>query len=144
MLISYFSLFYTKDPYIKPHQKKNIINYQYSGADLGLTYNYVLSPSANWFVHYVPTCISANVVTLSGFVMNVAMNIILVVCFGFDLKGPLSPWFLYLLGIEYFLYHFLDTLDGKQARKLGTASSLGMLVDHGVDCTTSFLSNVFM
>jgi len=33
----------------------------------------------------------------------------------------------------YFCYRILDEMDGKQARKTGNASPLGMLMDHGLD-----------
>lgn len=39
------------------------------------------------------------------------------------------------------MYQNLDALDGKQARKLGLASPLGQLFDHGLDC---FLSTFFL
>ena len=37
------------------------------------------------------------------------------------------------------MYQNLDALDGKQARKLGLASPLGQLFDHGCDCCSSTL-----
>jgi len=37
------------------------------------------------------------------------------------------------MGVSYFLYRVLDELDGKQARKTGNASPLGLLFDHGFD-----------
>jgi ethanolaminephosphotransferase len=33
----------------------------------------------------------------------------------------------------------LDNLDGKQARRTGTSSPLGMMFDHGCDALTTFL-----
>lgn len=37
------------------------------------------------------------------------------------------------MGLCYFMYRMLDELDGKQARKTGNSSALGMLFDHGCD-----------
>jgi ethanolaminephosphotransferase len=33
----------------------------------------------------------------------------------------------------------LDNLDGKQARRTGTSSPLGLMFDHGCDALTTFL-----
>ena len=33
----------------------------------------------------------------------------------------------------------LDNMDGKQARRTGSSSPLGMLFDHGCDALTTFL-----
>jgi len=38
------------------------------------------------------------------------------------------------MGIAAFLYIHFDALDGKQARRTGSSSPLGQLVDHGCDC----------
>lgn len=38
------------------------------------------------------------------------------------------------MGVAAFSYLHLDALDGKQARRTGTSSPLGQLVDHGCDC----------
>lgn len=50
------------------------------------------------------------------------------------------PFFaLILFGISYLCYHYLDVLDGKHARRTGSSSALGMLMDHGCDALTTFL-----
>lgn len=38
------------------------------------------------------------------------------------------------MGIAAFLYIHFDAVDGKQARRTGSSSPLGQLVDHGCDC----------
>ena len=38
------------------------------------------------------------------------------------------------MGIAAFAYIHFDAMDGKQARRTGTSSPLGQLVDHGCDC----------
>ena len=40
------------------------------------------------------------------------------------------------MGVCYFTYRMFDELDGKQARRTGNASPLGMLFDHGCDSFT--------
>ena len=41
--------------------------------------------------------------------------------------------FFFLAGISYFVYRMLDEMDGKQARRTGNSSPLGLLFDHGCD-----------
>ena len=49
------------------------------------------------------------------------------------------PKILYLIGaFGLFLFHLLDILDGKQARRLGASSPIGQLLDHGMDSYTLF------
>ena len=51
------------------------------------------------------------------------------------------PWTLLLFGTCIFVYQTLDNIDGKQARRTGTSSPLGMLMDHGCDALgVSFLT----
>jgi ethanolaminephosphotransferase len=35
-------------------------------------------------------------------------------------------------------------MDGKQARRTGSSSPLGMLFDHGVDCFTALFNNLIL
>lgn len=48
--------------------------------------------------------------------------------------GSAAPsWSLWLYGASVFIYQNLDNVDGKQARKLGNSTPLGMIMDHGCD-----------
>ena len=47
-----------------------------------------------------------------------------------------------MTGINYFIYMVFDNTDGKQARRTGSSSPLGMLFDHGLDCVTSLIVNM--
>ena len=42
-------------------------------------------------------------------------------------------WFFFLEAIFYFSYRMLDEMDGKQSRRIGASSPLGLLFDHGCD-----------
>jgi len=64
------------------------------------------------------------------------------VLYGADMEGDLPGWFLIFAGITYFVYQLCDNMDGKQARRTGSSSPLGMLFDHGIDCFTSLLNNL--
>lgn len=52
--------------------------------------------------------------------------------FGDNADQP-PNWLIATIGISYFTYRLLDEMDGKQARKTGNASPLGLLFDHGCD-----------
>ena len=55
--------------------------------------------------------------------------------------GEVPPVVLVFAAICLFLYQCLDALDGKQARRTGSASPLGELFDHGCDAvSTGFVS----
>lgn len=58
------------------------------------------------------------------------------VLFGWGLNGQIvkERWLNFLAGFAVLAYSTLDNADGKQARKTGNSSTLGMLFDHGCDC----------
>lgn len=45
-------------------------------------------------------------------------------------------------GASYLIYRMLDEMDGKQARKTGNSSPLGLLFDHGCDSFTTALITI--
>lgn len=83
-------------------------------------------------------------ISFLGFLFNLIPHILIVVLFGDNLGGPLPAWFLIGLGISFFSYMVCDNSDGKQARKNGTSSPLGMLLDHGIDCVTTVVNNFIL
>lgn len=52
---------------------------------------------------------------------------------GLDRPRPRALWLRALSGLCLLLYSTLDNVDGKQARKIGAASPLGLVFDHGCD-----------
>lgn len=57
-----------------------------------------------------------------------------------DAKIEAPRWACALAALGLFVYQSLDAIDGKQARRTGTANPLGELFDHGCDS----LSTVFV
>jgi len=57
------------------------------------------------------------------------------------LEIPNSIFYTYAL--FYFLYRLCDEMDGKQARKTGNSSALGLLFDHGCDSFTVGVVGLF-
>ena len=72
-------------------------------------------------------------ITIIGFVLVcIAHAIMAYYCP--DLEGP-APWWAYVFNcVTLLAYQTLDNLDGKQARRTGSSSPLGLLFDHGQWC----------
>ncbi len=113
-------------------QKSALREYKYRGGDNSLTYKYVLSPMAQYLVDNVtPTWIAPNMITVIGLMFqlfSIAMTLV------FDPTLTKAPkWLPYLIAFCFFVYQTLDNMDGKQARRIGASSPLGLLFDHGCD-----------
>jgi ethanolaminephosphotransferase len=111
--------------------------YKYAGGDQGLMYIYFYNPIATKFVNYLPEFLAPNVITLVGFMFSSLPFFVLFSNFGTNLENdqerPITKWFFFLAAFCYFMYRMFDELDGKQARKTGSSSPLGLLFDHGCD-----------
>ena len=76
---------------------------------------------------------------MSGFMFAV---IPFIVCFSYygtsfsTSAAPIPNWFFFTYCLCFFMYRILDEMDGKQARKTGNSTPLGMLFDHGCDAFT--------
>jgi len=64
--------------------------------------------------------------------------------YGFELEGQISPAMCLTIGISFQIYIILDGLDGKQARKTGNSTALGMLFDHGCDCIVAVINSALL
>ena len=129
---------YIDDKYID-----NVINYKYRGEDRSIYYYYVISPVSNFMVQHTPKWLAPNVITVSGWFLNL-FNLIITIYYG-GWKGCnyYPPWVCYITSFAYSFYIYLDAADGKQARRLKASSPLGLLFDHGTDaCTTFYVSIV--
>jgi ethanolaminephosphotransferase len=76
-----------------------------------------------------------------GFLCNIVPHVFISVLYGSDLSGQLAPWFYIFIGVAYFAYLVADNTDGKQARRTGTSSPMGMLLDHGMDSVVAVIEN---
>eukprot|EP01016_Furgasonia_blochmanni_P055199 TRINITY_DN9196_c0_g2_i8.p1 TRINITY_DN9196_c0_g2~~TRINITY_DN9196_c0_g2_i8.p1 ORF type:complete len:378 (-),score=41.26 TRINITY_DN9196_c0_g2_i8:231-1364(-) len=123
--------------YVSPLGEQNLKHYKYVGGESSLAYKYIISPSAQWCVdHIIPTNVAPNVITSIGFMLDVFAHLLLWYYLGDDLEGDVPPWVCCVLGVSHLLYLLLDNVDGKQARKTGSSSPLGLLFDHGADALT--------
>ena len=88
-------------------------------------------------VKQLPMWLAPNVITLVGFLFNFVPYLLILYLYGHELEGPCPGWVCVMVGLAYFIAHTLDNCDGKQARRTGSSSPMGMLFDHGLDAATS-------
>lgn len=125
-------------------QLEALERYEYVGGDASLLYKYVFSPLADLSVEwFVPRWVAPNVLTLTGFLMNIIGTVA-----NLWINPTLAPnaprWVHLLTAITLLTYQNLDNMDGKQARKTGSSSPLGLVLDHGCDSMNIALINMAM
>ena len=124
--------------YISPQGAIGIKQYKYASTNTSIWYHYVSGPFSAWLVDLLPPYVAPNVLTLIGFVCTLlAYALVWYWCPTFSEEAPSWVWI--TVAALLFLYRTLDNMDGKQARKLGCGSALGLSLDHGCDAVTSCL-----
>jgi ethanolaminephosphotransferase len=120
-------------PLLTRKDRENLHKYRYSGGDSSPVYEYVLSPLAQFCVdNFIPIWLAPNLVTLLGLAASV-LSMVLTLVYNPDLSADGPSWLHLLNGLCVFTYQTFDNMDGKQARRSGSSSPLGMLFDHGCD-----------
>ena len=120
--------------YLKSRESQEALrNYKYSGSDESYIYKYVLSPLAAYLVDtIIPSTMAPNTVTMIGFSFMILTYVLSIIyCPTYDTEAP--SWLYIFFGVSILFYQTLDNMDGKQARKTGTSSAMGLLFDHGCD-----------
>ncbi|TMW63199.1 hypothetical protein Poli38472_002140 [Pythium oligandrum] len=126
--------------YLTPEGAKHILQYKYSGSDASLLYNYVISPLAQWLVdHVIPESLAPNTITISGLSLVIFAHVCML-WYSPNMVEEAPRWVYATAGISLILYQVLDVADGKQARKTGNSSPLGLLFDHGCDALNVLVS----
>lgn len=118
-----------------------LLRYKYKGSDASPIYNHILSPFAQRCVDLVPTWVAPNLITLVGFLIALSA-VVLSLVFNPALDRSAPRWVSAYNGVALFVYQTMDNMDGKQARKLGASSALGMMFDHICDAFNTALSTV--
>ena len=134
--------YHSNRPYINKKYHKKIISHRPKSSCDSYYYNYVQSPLCDIIVDCLPAWIAPNLITIWGFGWNLACLGLTIFLYGNSTDGYYDPRLAFFCGVAYFIYTVADNCDGKQARKNGTGSVMGMLFDHGLDATTSFVMNV--
>lgn len=135
-LKNYLMPLYLKN-YITPDGYNAIRNFKYKGGSSAWSYDYVWSPLANYLLRFVPVTWAPNAITLVGFIL-VLLAAASIYPFG-NLGDEVQPFQMVFFSICILTYQTLDNIDGKQARRTGTSTPLGMLFDHGCDSMSCFL-----
>lgn len=105
---------------------------------IGSVYYYkVQSPLCDWIVGFFPTWLAPNLITSLGFCSTLMIICLQFYLYGLTTEGPVDNWFCYLMAVCVFYYSTMDNLDGKQARRTGAGSPMGMLFDHTCDAMTA-------
>jgi ethanolaminephosphotransferase len=112
--------------YISQPGEESIINYKYKGGSDSLFYTYCWSPLCNWIVdHLIPSRMAPNMITVIAFLQLITWHIVTQI-YSPDYQTPLPQWLILMDGFSILIYQTLDNCDGKQARKTGSSSPLGI------------------
>lgn len=126
--------------YLTPEGARRILEYKYSGSDASLLYNHVISPLAQQLVdHVIPPRLAPNAITISGLALVILSHAVLL-WLAPNMEEDAPRWAYAFAGVSLLLYQVLDVADGKQARKTGNSSPLGLLFDHGCDALNVVVS----
>lgn len=113
--------------------KEPLLAYKYSGQDDSILYKHVISPLCQWIVEKkTPTWLAPNTITVVGMLINLLPHLLIFLTVE-DEKTPPHRVLMFMQGAGMILYSIADNMDGKQARKIGASSPLGMIIDHGCD-----------
>lgn len=107
-----------------------------------------MNPAWFYLCELLPVWLAPNAVTLLGFV-PMAFSYVITWLASPTCSEPVPAWVALFSGLSVLFYQTLDALDGKQARRTGTASPVGQLFDHGFDalaclCHHSVVAAVFL
>jgi hypothetical protein len=126
--------------YVSSHGAERVLKYKYSGSDKSLLYNYFISPLAQRIVDICyPEWLAPNTITITGLLLVVSSHVLLAF-YSPNLDSPAPSYVYAYAAFCLFVYQVLDVTDGKQARKTGNSSPLGLLFDHGCDALNTVFS----
>lgn len=129
--------------YLSEHAAKGIREYKYAGYDKSLFLTYVSNPIYNRIVLLFPLWLAPNIITLCGLMCTMITYVVFHYYCPF-LYG-VAPWWAYVMNALAILgYQALDAMDGKQARRTGSGSPLGLLFDHGCDAFNGTIMSLTM
>lgn len=89
-------------------------------------------------VEYLPIWLAPNLITILG-TIGMAVGYLSMAYYDVTFQHQIPSFVLFVGALGIFCYQTLDAVDGKQARRTGSASPLGFLFDHGCDSLTTTL-----
>jgi ethanolaminephosphotransferase len=130
--------------YVTADAAVKLPHYQYKGEDRSLLYYYILSPLAAFCVNRLtPRTLAPNSITLVGLAFMVLSYLVMWYQVPTLLPQVNVPRWIFLYNaIAILVYQTLDNMDGKQARRTGSSSPLGLFFDHGCDAINSLFGSV--
>ena len=129
--------------YLSESGAQHVRAYKYAGGDDSLILKYVTNPIYERLVLLFPTWLAPNIITLAGLCCTASTYVLFHHYCPF-LYG-VAPWWAYVLNAMSILaYQGLDAMDGKQARRTGSGSALGLLFDHGCDAFNGTIMSLTM
>jgi len=117
--------------------------YQYRGEDRSYLYRYVLTPMNAFLIDFVPRWMAPNLITTIGLLFTVA-GCAFTAIYSPSFDRPLPGWLYAACAFCLFAYQTIDNLDGRQARRTGSSSPLGLLFDHGVDAVNCSIGTMLV
>jgi ethanolaminephosphotransferase len=127
--------------YLSQTMCKNLLQYKYDGEDRSYLYRFVLQPMNAFLIRFVPIWAAPNLLTLSGLMLMV-IGYLMTYYYAPTFETVMPSWCYLACSFVLYGYQTIDNLDGRQARRTGSSSPLGLLFDHGVDalnCTFASL-----
>lgn len=118
--------------YVSRHGQQALLRHKYAARDDSLVLKYITDPLYCKWVTYFPTWLPPNIITLLGLSFSSLGHLLLAFQCP-SLEGPIPVWMGLYNAIAILAYQAFDAMDGKQARRTGSGSPLGMLFDHGCD-----------
>jgi ethanolaminephosphotransferase len=113
--------------------RDNLRSFKYKFLNVSICYHGFISNWVDKVIGLVPRWVAPNLLTLCSFTF-VFSAVLFVALAEWSTEGKSL-----VMAVALFLYQLFDNLDGKQARRTGNATPLGMLFDHGLDSVNNFL-----
>lgn len=104
--------------------------FKYKGSDISVAYQQVWGPFAEILLKFVPETWAPNAITLVGTLIHILGCVTLA---SQGIGSPAAPWTILFFSLCVIIYYNIDNIDGKQARRTGNSTPLGMCMDHGCD-----------
>jgi phosphatidylglycerophosphate synthase len=117
-------------PFLSKQQLTAIATWKYTVVDTTITGKY-LYPILDKYLHMIPETISPNLLTMTGLLLGLSILSLA--------EKMYHPVLVPLFMIVYYLMAIIDSLDGKQARRINNSTAFGEVFDHSVDMVTLFV-----
>lgn len=127
-------------------EKLIILKWKYDSTDESIIFPYLIKPTLDSVAKLIPYSVSANIITLLGFMFTIINFILCVYKVSNKIEFTLIDNI--IIAINSLTAYYLDALDGCQGRKWKKDKRdiyvLTQLFDHGFDSMTAILNTLIM